>query len=214
MTTLACPGYAGCRFPAEVISYAVWLCFRFPLSLRMVDGLLAARGSVVSHETVRRWALRFGQEFANQVRRRLPAAGDEQRVALAVEQRKRKGLSKRAENAHQPSRRRERQRKRFKSAGQAHRFLSAHDGISNLFLLRRHRVPAAQYRAARFGPWVAKVQRVRLGPTDSRKPPFCRGLREDCRALGRASAQGASTRAGNYAQQTPAPGGIPLAKSV
>ena len=39
--------------------------------------------------------------------------------------------------------------KRFKSAGQAQRFLSAHDGITNLFLLRRHHVPAAHYRAAR-----------------------------------------------------------------
>ena len=39
--------------------------------------------------------------------------------------------------------------KRFKSAGQAQRFLSAHDGINNLFHLRRRRVPAAQYRAAR-----------------------------------------------------------------
>ena len=39
--------------------------------------------------------------------------------------------------------------KRFKSADQAQRFLSAHDGINNLFLLRRHRVPADQYRAAR-----------------------------------------------------------------
>jgi len=39
--------------------------------------------------------------------------------------------------------------KRFKSAGPAQRFLSAHDGIDTLFLLRRHHVPAAQYRAAR-----------------------------------------------------------------
>ncbi len=39
--------------------------------------------------------------------------------------------------------------KRFKSAGQAQRFLSAHDGINNLFHLRRHRMPATQYRAAR-----------------------------------------------------------------
>jgi len=39
--------------------------------------------------------------------------------------------------------------KRFKSAGQAQRFLSAHDGINNLFLLRRHHVSAVQYRAAR-----------------------------------------------------------------
>ncbi len=76
MTTPACPSYAGYRFPAEIISHAVWLYFRFPLSLRMVDELLAARGIIVSHETVRQWALKFGQVFANQTRRRLPAAGD------------------------------------------------------------------------------------------------------------------------------------------
>src|SRR4051812_4559238 len=68
--------YAGHRFPAEIISHAVWLYFRFPLSLRMVEELLAARGIVVSHETVRQWALKFGQEFANRIRRRLPQAGD------------------------------------------------------------------------------------------------------------------------------------------
>ncbi len=76
MTTPARPSYAGYRFPAEVISHAVWLYFRFPLSLRMVDELLAARGIVVSHETVRQWARKFGQAFANQVRRRLPRAGN------------------------------------------------------------------------------------------------------------------------------------------
>ncbi len=76
MTTPAVPSYAGCRFPAEVISHAVWLYFRFPLSLRMVDELLAARGIIVSYETVRQWARKFGQVFANQTRRRLPAAGD------------------------------------------------------------------------------------------------------------------------------------------
>src|SRR3712207_6379156 len=68
--------YAGYRFPAEVISQAVWLYFRFPLSLRMVEEMLAARGVVVSHETVRRWALKFGQGFADRIRRRLPHAGD------------------------------------------------------------------------------------------------------------------------------------------
>src|SRR3954451_19165490 len=68
--------YAGYRFPPEVISHAVWLYFRFPLSLRMVDELLAARGITVSHETVRQWARKFGQAFANQIRRRLPRAGD------------------------------------------------------------------------------------------------------------------------------------------
>ena len=68
--------YAGYRFPAEVISHAVWLYFRFPLSLRMVEEMLAARGIDVSHETVRQWARKFGQGFANQIRRRLPCPGD------------------------------------------------------------------------------------------------------------------------------------------
>ena len=77
MTTPAASSYAGYRFPAEIISHAVWLPFCFPLSLRMVDELLAARGIIVSHETVRQWALKFGQVFANQIRRRLPPAGDE-----------------------------------------------------------------------------------------------------------------------------------------
>src|SRR3954468_9249038 len=49
---------------------------RFPLSLRMVEEMLAARGIIVSHETVRQWALKFGQDFANRIRRRLPCAGD------------------------------------------------------------------------------------------------------------------------------------------
>jgi putative transposase len=70
------PRYARHRFPAEVISYAIWLYFRFPLSLRMVEEMLAARGIEVSCETVRQWALKFGQAFANKIRRRLPAAGD------------------------------------------------------------------------------------------------------------------------------------------
>ncbi len=70
-------------------------------------------------------------------------------VMPSVEHRKHKGLNNRAENSHQPTRQRERQVKRFKSAGQAQRFLSAHDGINNLFLLRRHHVPVVQQRAAR-----------------------------------------------------------------
>ena len=70
------PRYARHRFPAEVISHAVWLYFRFPLSLRMVEEMLAARGIEVGHETVRQWAIKFGQSFANQIRRRLPASGD------------------------------------------------------------------------------------------------------------------------------------------
>ena len=76
MTPAAKSPYAGYRFPGEVISHAVWLYFRFPLSLRMVEEMLAARGILVSHETVRPWARKFGQDFANQIRHRLPCAGD------------------------------------------------------------------------------------------------------------------------------------------
>jgi putative transposase len=70
-------------------------------------------------------------------------------IMPAVEHRQHKGLNNRAENSHQPTRRRERQMKRFKSAGQAQRFLSAHDQINNLFHLRRDHITAVQHRAAR-----------------------------------------------------------------
>src|SRR4051795_8961258 len=219
--------YVGYRFPPEVISHAVWLYFRFPLSLRMVEEMLAARGILVSHETVRQWALKFGQSFAHQIRRRLPAAGDkwhldEVSISIAgqkhwlwravdqhgivldilvqsrrnakaaqrllrkllkkqgiaprvmitdklasyaaakrivmpgVEHRQHKGLNNRAENSHQPTRRRERIMKRFKSAGQAQRFLSTHDQVANLFRcpgntnVAEHR----RYRAQAFQAWT------------------------------------------------------------
>jgi len=183
MKTSARARYAGYRFPSEIISHAVWLYFRFPLGLRMVEELLAARGIIVSHETVRQWARKFGQPFANQIRRRLPRVGDKwhldevvlkiagakhwlwravdqtgivldvlvqrrrdkhaakrllrkllkkqmrpprvmitdklasygaakREVMPGIEHRQHKGLNNRAENSHQPTRRRERQMKR------------------------------------------------------------------------------------------------------
>ena len=75
MTTRA-RAHRGDRFRAEIIGHAVWLYFRFPVGLRMVEELLAARGIIVSHETVRQWARKFGQQFASQIRRRLLRAGD------------------------------------------------------------------------------------------------------------------------------------------
>jgi len=48
------------RFPAAVIQQAVWLYFRFPLSLRDVEDMLSQRGIDVSYETVRRWSFKFG----------------------------------------------------------------------------------------------------------------------------------------------------------
>ena len=219
-TTPRTPSYAGYRFPAEVISYAVYLYFRFPLSLRMVEEMLAVRGIEVSHETVRKWGLKFGREIANGIRRRRPQGGDKwhldemvitiagkkhylwravdqdgfvlealvqsrrdkkaakrllrkllkkqgraprvmvtdklksyaaakKEIMPGVEHRQHKGLNNRAENSHQPTRRRERQMKRFKSARHVQRFVSIHDPIANLFHLRRDHVTASQYRAAR-----------------------------------------------------------------
>jgi putative transposase len=76
MTTSRNLLYAGYRYPAELISYAMWLYFRFPLSLRMVEEMLAARGISVTYETIRQWGLKFGREFANRIRRRAPRRGD------------------------------------------------------------------------------------------------------------------------------------------
>ncbi len=64
------------RFPARLIAYAVWLYFRFPLSLRLIEELLLERGIVVSYESIRRWAAKFGPAIARAVRRRAPQPGD------------------------------------------------------------------------------------------------------------------------------------------
>ena len=64
------------RFPAEIISHSVWLYFRFALSFRDVEEMLAMRGVVLTYETVREWCLKFGQTYANDLRRRSPRPGD------------------------------------------------------------------------------------------------------------------------------------------
>jgi putative transposase len=84
-------------------------------------------------------------------------AAAKRKILPGVEHRQHKGLNNRAENSHQPTRRRERQMKRFKSGGQMQRFLSAHDGTNNLFHPRRDHLPADQYRTARaeaFHTWT------------------------------------------------------------
>ena len=58
------------RFPSVVIQQAIWLYFRFALSYRDVEDMLAERGIDVSYETVRRWALKFGGIIARQLRQR------------------------------------------------------------------------------------------------------------------------------------------------
>lgn len=64
------------RFPAEIISHCVWLYFRFALSFRDVEEMLAMRGVSLSYETVREWCLKFGQTYANGLRRKSPRSGD------------------------------------------------------------------------------------------------------------------------------------------
>lgn len=68
--------YKNHRFPPEIISHAVWLYFRFTLSYRDVEEMLFARGIVVSYEAIRKWGRKFGQDDANQIRRRRPRTGD------------------------------------------------------------------------------------------------------------------------------------------
>ena len=212
--------YLGCRFPAEIISHAVWLYHVFSLSLRDVELILAERGITVTHESIRNWCCRFGSEFAAKLRRRRPKPGDtwhldevflrvngvlhylwravdqhgvvldilvqdrrngsaakrffkcllaglkykprrlvtdglrsygvaQRELLPEVRHRSSRYLNNRAENSHRPTRRRERQMQRFKSAERAQRFLTAHGMIYGHFRPRRHLMTAGEYRRAR-----------------------------------------------------------------
>jgi putative transposase len=76
MHTPATNRYKHYRFPAEIISHAVWLYFRFCLSYRDVEELLFVRGVIVSYKAIWKWYRKFGQSYANQLRRRWPRPGD------------------------------------------------------------------------------------------------------------------------------------------
>jgi transposase-like protein len=218
------------QFHPDVIRYAVWLYYRFTLSLRDVEELLAERGIDASYETVRFWANKFGPAIAANIRRlRGPADSvwhlDEMVVRIngkrmlmwravdkegevldmLVQKRRNKaaalkllkkllknqgfvpeqivtdGLASyraamkvlgcqkrhrpsrlrennRAENSHLPVRRRERKMQRFKSQGQAQRFVSTHSAIYNVFNIQRHLVSRntmRQFRSAAIAAWNA-----------------------------------------------------------
>ncbi|MPR08249.1 IS6 family transposase [Microvirga tunisiensis] len=64
------------RFPPQIIAHAVWLYFRFPLSLQLTEEMLLERGILVSYETVRRWALKFGPDYARRLKRKRPSRYD------------------------------------------------------------------------------------------------------------------------------------------
>lgn len=77
MTALATSNpYKHQRFPGEIISHAVWLSFRFPLSHRDVEELLFVRGVIASYEGIHKWYRKFGQAYANTLRRRRPRPSD------------------------------------------------------------------------------------------------------------------------------------------
>jgi putative transposase len=81
-------------------------------------------------------------------------AAAKREIMPGVEHRQHKGLNNRAENSHQPTRRRERIMKRFKSPRQVQRFLSTHDQIANVFSRRPDQDTAAKFRAARSQAFV------------------------------------------------------------
>ena len=64
------------RFPSDIISYAVWLYYRFNLSHRDVEDLLAERGISVSYEAIRLWCIKFGPKYANNLKRKHQGYGD------------------------------------------------------------------------------------------------------------------------------------------
>ena len=215
------------RFPPDVIRHAIWLYARFTLSYRDVEDLLAERGLDISYETVRRWFLKFGTPFAQNLRhmRLTPsdywhldemvivvrgwrhwlwrAVDNEGEVLDFLVQSKRnakaalkllrkllkkhgcaptrittdklksyrvafrtldltaehiddKRANNRAENSHQPVRRRERKQQRFKSPGSAQRFLSIQSAVYNTFYVQRHllsRPTFKRFRADAFDVW-------------------------------------------------------------
>jgi len=66
----------GFRYPPEIISYAVWLYYRFTLSFRDIEDLMAERGVIVSYEAIRLWCIRFGPSYARQLRKKSHQFGD------------------------------------------------------------------------------------------------------------------------------------------
>ena len=64
------------RFPPEIIQHVVWLYYRFNLSSRDIEDLLAERGIAVSYESIRLWCIKFGSKFAKRLKRRHKGYGD------------------------------------------------------------------------------------------------------------------------------------------
>ena len=68
--------YSRHRVPGEIISHCVWLYYTFPLSYRDIEKMMLYRGIEVTYETIREWCQKFGQQYANQLRRKRPHLTD------------------------------------------------------------------------------------------------------------------------------------------
>jgi transposase-like protein len=141
------------RFPPDIISYVVWLYYRFNLSHRDIENLLAERGITVSREAIRLWCIKFGLIYSRRLERKHRGYGD---TIHSTEQYE----NTRAEQSHEATRVRERGMRKFKSTRQSQQFLGAHAAISNLFNLGRQLVRAEHYRNLRetaFAEWSSAV---------------------------------------------------------
>ena len=153
------PLYHRRRFPAEIISHCVWLYFRFALSYRDVEEIMAERGVVVSYETIRDWSLQFGGTYAKRLRSRSKQPGDHwhlDEVYLSINGKLQylwRAVDQDGEVLDilvQP--------RRNKQAAKAQRFLSSFGVIASFFRPSRHLLSAANYREImrdRFAQWSA-----------------------------------------------------------
>jgi len=156
------------RFPPEIIQYAVWLYYRFNLSHRDIEDLLARRGILVTHESIRFWCNKFGPQYAHRLRRRHRGYGDTlfiDEVFVRIQGRQRylwRAVDQDGEvvDVLLQERRDATSAERFfrhllTRLGQAQRFVGVHAAVSNLFNLGRHLVAAGHYRTLRRGAFAS-----------------------------------------------------------
>ena len=148
------------RFSPDIISYADWLYYRFNLSHRDIENLLAERGVIVTRESIRLWCIRFAI-YARRLQRRHGGYGVAQRELMpeAIHSTNQYEHN-RAEQSHEATRVRERGMRSFKSVSQAQRFPGADAAVYNLFNFGRHVERAQHYRDLRvsaFSEWSRAV---------------------------------------------------------
>jgi putative transposase len=149
------------RFPPDIISYAVWLYFRFNLSHRDIEDLQARRDGAAAKRFFRRLLRSHGGEPRKVVTDKLRSYGVAHRELMPdVIHDSARYANNRAEQSHEATRVREQGMRRFKSIRQAQRFFGADATVSNRFNLGRHLIRAEHYRDLRvsaFAEWSRAV---------------------------------------------------------